>query len=217
MRIHRVVLAALAVMAISAVPVQANILISVDKSAQRMTVSVDGSVRYVWPVSTGRGGYATPSGNFRTFRMEEDHFSKEWDDAPMPHSIFFTMEGHAIHGSYDVKRLGTAASHGCVRLAPDNAAILYALVKKEGLPNTKVVLTGNAPAAAPLVARRKPGRQQEDADAAAYRPAYGQRYAPHADQSPYGQPTWGRPGYQQSDGAPVYEQPRPRGWFPFFN
>ena len=216
MRIPCLVFAAVIAGAATTAPAFANILVSVDKSAQRMTVSVDGSLRYVWPVSTGRGGYATPSGSFRTFRMEEDHFSKEWDDAPMPHSIFFTMEGHAIHGSYDVKRLGTAVSHGCVRLAPANAAILYALVKEHGLPNTKVVLTGTAPAAAPAVARRKPNqaRPQEDTEAAAYRPAYGRPSAPAADQ--YG-PVWGRPGSDQGDSSPTYEQPRPRGWFPFFN
>lgn len=151
--------------------------------------------------------------------MEADHFSKEWDDAPMPHSIFFTQEGHAIHGSYDVKRLGTAASHGCVRLAPANAAILFALVKEEGLSNTKVVLTGNAPAAAPVVARRKPNRArpQEDAEEAAYAPASGGRYAPSPNPSPYGQPVWGQQPYGQGYGPPSYEQPRPRGLFPFFN
>src|SRR5262247_4695283 len=129
----------------------AEVLITIDKSAQQMSVSVDGVRRYAWPVSTGRSGYATPSGTYTPFRMEEDHFSKEWDDAPMPHSIFFTPKGHAIHGSYETKHLGTAVSHGCVRLSPKNAETLYALVKEEGLANTRVVLTGQAP---PLIARR---------------------------------------------------------------
>src|SRR5215831_1103734 len=100
---------------------KANVLITVDKSLQQMTVSVNGARRYTWPVSTGRAGYATPSGSYAPFRMEVDHFSKEWDDAPMPNSIFFTPKGHAIHGSFDTKHLGSAASHGCVRLAPKNA------------------------------------------------------------------------------------------------
>jgi len=121
----------------------AALLISVDKSAQTLTVARDGQTIHKWPVSTGKPGYATPSGNFTTFRMEADHYSKEWDDAPMPHSVFFTKQGHAIHGSYDVKRLGSPASHGCVRLAPANALKLFALVKEEGLPNTQVVLTGS--------------------------------------------------------------------------
>jgi hypothetical protein len=108
-----------------------------------MTVVRDGAAVYNWPVSTGRTGYATPSGSYNAFRMEADHYSKEWDDAPMPHSIFFTKIGHAIHGSYDTKKLGMPASHGCVRISPAHAATLFALVKQDGLVKTKVVLTGS--------------------------------------------------------------------------
>ena len=64
-----------------------------------MTVTVDGEPLYIWPVSTGVAGYDTPAGEFKPFRMERDHFSREWDDAPMPYSIFFTKQGHAIHGT----------------------------------------------------------------------------------------------------------------------
>lgn len=124
-------------------PAFAGLLIKVDKSTQTLTVIRDGRTLNVWPVSTGKTNHATPSGSFTAFRMEADHFSKEWDDAPMPHSIFFTRQGHAIHGSFDVKRLGSPASHGCVRLAPANAAALFDLVRAEGLPNTQVLLTGS--------------------------------------------------------------------------
>jgi hypothetical protein len=123
---------------------QANVAITVDKNNQMMTVAVDGVERYRWPVSTGIPSRETPSGNFRTFRMEEDHYSKEFDDAPMPHSIFFTKIGHAIHGTDSVNRLGTPASHGCVRLSRDNATTLYALVEQQGVLNTTVTLTGSA-------------------------------------------------------------------------
>jgi hypothetical protein len=75
--------------------------------------------------------------------MEADHFSKEWDDAPMPHSIFFSPKGHAIHGYLNTRRIGSPASHGCVRLEPANAARLYALVEQHGLPNTTVVVAGD--------------------------------------------------------------------------
>src|SRR5467141_3964314 len=132
---------------------QAKIAITVDKNAQMMTVAVDGVERYQWPVSTGIPSYETPNGSFRTFRMEQDHFSKEFDDAPMPHSIFFTKIGHAIHGTDFEGRLGTPASHGCVRLSRAHAATLYALVQEQGLPNTKVVITGTTPGSAPAVAR----------------------------------------------------------------
>jgi L,D-transpeptidase catalytic domain len=123
---------------------QAKIAITIDKNAQLMTVAVDGVERYQWPVSTGIPSRETPNGSFRTFRMEEDHFSKEFDDAPMPHSIFFTKIGHAIHGTDSESRLGTPASHGCVRLSKANAATLYAMVEKDGVLNTTVTLTGSS-------------------------------------------------------------------------
>jgi L,D-transpeptidase catalytic domain len=135
---------------------QAKIAITVDKNAQQMTVAVDGVVRYQWPVSTGNPSHETPNGTFQTFRMEADHFSKEFDDAPMPHSIFFTKVGHAIHGTESESRLGTPVSHGCVRLSRDNAATLYALVQKDGVLNTSVTLTGSAQ----IALARNPGTRQ---------------------------------------------------------
>jgi hypothetical protein len=142
MRSFPVALAGLMLFATGAA--QANVSITVDKNAQQMTVAVDGVERYHWPVSTGIPSYETPNGSFRTFRMEEDHFSKEFDDAPMPHSIFFTKIGHAIHGTDSVSRLGSPASHGCVRLSRAHAATLYDLVQREGVLKTTVTLTGSS-------------------------------------------------------------------------
>ncbi len=87
---------------------EAKIAIVVDKDAQTMAVTVDGIERYRWPVSTGNPSHETPNGSFRTFRMEEDHYSKEFDDAPMPHATFSTKSGHAIHGTDFVEDLGSA-------------------------------------------------------------------------------------------------------------
>ncbi len=126
-------------------PAASSILITIDKSTQKMTVSVDGSDRYTWPVSTGRPMYATPSGTYSPSSMNEVWYSKEWDNAPMPHAIFFMKDGHAIHGSYEVKTLGKPVSHGCVRISPQNATVLYGLVKATGLKHTQVVLTGTTP------------------------------------------------------------------------
>ncbi|CAN5401182.1 L,D-transpeptidase [soil metagenome] len=123
---------------------QAAVSILVDKNTQQMTVSVDGATRYTWPVSSGNPSHETPNGSFKTFRMEEDHYSKEFDDAPMPNAIFFTKQGHAIHGTDAVGRLGTPASHGCVRLSRANALKLWDLVKAEGLLSTTVTLTGSS-------------------------------------------------------------------------
>ncbi len=132
----------LAVLSAGADGALADVLIKVDKSTQRMLVTVDGKDRYSWPVSTGLPRYATPNGSYTPFRLEEDHYSKEWDDAPMPHSIFFTSRGHAIHGSDATRRLGSPASHGCIRLSRANAAVLFDLVRDEGLNNTKMVVSG---------------------------------------------------------------------------
>src|SRR5947209_17877813 len=162
MRSSLIAFAGLILLASSAA--QANVQITVDKNNQMMTVAVDGVERYHWPVSTGIPSYETPNGSFRTFRMEEDHFSKEFDDAPMPHSIFFTKIGHAIHGTYSENHLGSPASHGCVRLSRANASKLYALVQEQGVLNTTVTLTGSSqialarnPRTQPAaVARREP-------------------------------------------------------------
>ena len=109
-----------------------------------MTVTVNGHVRYRWRVSTGATKYSTPAGSYTPFRMERMHYSREWDNAGMPHSIFFSSRGHAIHGS-NHPGLGTPASHGCVRLSLGNAATLFALVSARGVSNTKVVVRGPDP------------------------------------------------------------------------
>ena len=133
-----------------------SILIAIDKTTQKMSVFVDGTKKYDWRVSTGRPGYSTPSGTYTATSMNEVWYSKEWDNAPMPHAIFFMTDGHALHGSYEVKSLGKPVSHGCVRIAPKNASILYALVGKKGLKNTQVVLTGVTPGGEFKVASRAP-------------------------------------------------------------
>jgi lipoprotein-anchoring transpeptidase ErfK/SrfK len=170
-------------------PAAQTILINIDKSTQQMMVFVDGVERYQWPVSTGRAGYSTPSGSFTATSMNKIWYSKEWDNAPMPHAIFFMKDGHAIHGSYEVKHLGKPASHGCVRIAPQNAILLYDLVKKNGLGNTQVVLSGEAP-----------GSEGKLASSAKSRARYGQA-APRSF-------TPGNHYYAESDA-----QPQRRGGF----
>jgi lipoprotein-anchoring transpeptidase ErfK/SrfK len=156
----------------------AGLLIQIDKSSQSMTVTVDGEQRYNWPVSTGGNEYDTPSGTFKPFRMEIDHYSDEWDDAPMPYSIFFTQTGNAIHGTYEVRHLGHAVSHGCVRLSLKNAAALWKLVKQQKMANTVVVLTGAIPGEGAMARRSKP--LPLNADDPLYNPRPAQ-YPPHFD------------------------------------
>ena len=134
-----------AAMAVSSwAPARADVVVQIDKSSQRMSVSVDGAPRYNWPVSTGGGGYGTPSGVFQPQSMARMHYSRKYYNSPMPHSIFFTKVGHAIHGTDSESRLGTPASHGCVRLSRANASTLYTLVKEDGVLNTTVTLTGSS-------------------------------------------------------------------------
>jgi lipoprotein-anchoring transpeptidase ErfK/SrfK len=136
---------AVAILLLSLVPARAGIVVTVDKTAQRLTVEVDGISRYQWPVSTARWGYRTPNGSYQPQWLARKWFSRQYDWSPMPYSIFFN-EGYAIHGSYEISRLGRPASHGCIRLHPTNAAVLFALVK-ENMKDTRVVVTGEGPVA----------------------------------------------------------------------
>jgi len=123
---------------------QAGILITVDKSTQQLSIAVDGEPRYIWPVSTARWGYSTPNGSYRPERLARKWYSRKYDWSPMPYSIFFDG-GYAIHGSYEISHLGRPASHGCVRLHPKHAAVLFALVR-ENRDDTRIVVTGDRPA-----------------------------------------------------------------------
>jgi hypothetical protein len=196
----------------------ANIAISIDKSAQQMSVAVDGAQRYTWPVSTGRPGYDTPNGSFKPNRMDADHFSQEWDNAPMPHTIFFDLHGHAIHGFFDVKHLGLAVSHGCVRLSPEHAATLFDLVKTEGMANTSVVVTGRTPGGdnGPVARAHMPENETSySAQPTQLAPQYQEpqpqyqepQPQPYYSQQVYGQPAYGQRYYAQPQ--PYYGQPRP--------
>jgi len=131
----------LAVVMSTAIPAYAaKVVAQVDLSSQRMTVKVNGKTQYKWRVSTGRMGYSTPSGTYRPQRLERSWYSRKYDMAPMPYSIFF-HGGYAIHGTTSTGRLGRRASHGCIRLHPGNAARLFNLVRRYGMGNTRVVIT----------------------------------------------------------------------------
>jgi lipoprotein-anchoring transpeptidase ErfK/SrfK len=129
LRINALFLASLFVAA-SVQSAAARVNVHIDLGSQRMYVnSARGS--YSWPVSTARAGYRTPRGVFSAKALQPMHYSAKYDNAPMPHSIFFNG-GYAIHGTYATRALGRPASHGCVRLSPWNAARLYSMVRQEG-------------------------------------------------------------------------------------
>jgi lipoprotein-anchoring transpeptidase ErfK/SrfK len=116
---------------------QASVAVLIRLSQQTMSVAVDGASLATWPVSTARRGYRTPVGSYRPYSLGRMHYSRLYDDTPMPYSIFF-RGGYAIHGTTEVRNLGRAVSHGCVRLSPDNARILYELVQSHGRQNTTI-------------------------------------------------------------------------------
>ena len=126
---------------IATAPAAARVVVTIDKSTQHMVVSVDGTPRHNFVVSTGRAGYGTPNGTYHPQRLARTWFSKKYYNSPMPHSIFF-HGGYAIHGSYEIHRLGGPASHGCIRLHPANAATLFALVRQLGMGDTVIVVSG---------------------------------------------------------------------------
>lgn len=119
-------------------PGYADVVITIDKSSQRMSVAVNGRPSHSWAVSTGTGG-GPPSGVYRPQRLERHWYSRKFGRAPMPHAIFF-HGGYAIHGTNQVSRLGRRASHGCVRLHPANAATLFAIVRGQGSGGTRIVV-----------------------------------------------------------------------------
>lgn len=119
---------------------EAKVSVRIDISSQTMSVSVNGWPYATWRVSTARSGYWTPRGSYRPFLLKRMHYSRKYDNSPMPHSIFF-KGGYAIHGTGYVRALGRPASHGCIRLAPGNAARLYSLVQQHGKGDTRITIT----------------------------------------------------------------------------
>ncbi len=118
---------------------EAEILVNINKSKQRMAVVVDGAERHVWTVSTGTEG-GPPTGTYRPQRLERQWYSRKYNWSPMPHSIFF-RDGYAIHGTIYLSRLGRRASHGCVRLHPKHAAVLFDLVRSRGIGSTTIIVS----------------------------------------------------------------------------
>jgi hypothetical protein len=176
-------------------PVRAEIVVAINKSKQQMTVLVDGEERHVWKVSTGLGG-GPPSGSYRPERLERKWFSRKYGWSPMPHSIFF-HKGYAIHGTIYLSRLGKRASHGCVRLHPSNAAVLFELVRARGMSSATILVSNSDYAA-------QPGPQLE-ADVAA--PALNGSKLPAVPSSDTAAGITGTvPTPVASDAAPAFEE-----------
>lgn len=113
--------------------------VRVSISRQVMEVFHEGRKLYEWPVSTAKQGKITPSGTWQPEFLSRNHRSRRYNNAPMPFAIFYDGN-YAIHGTDQIKRLGKPASHGCVRLHPDNARILFRMVRAEGMENARITI-----------------------------------------------------------------------------
>ncbi len=109
----------------------------IDLSDQKMRIYQNGRLRHSWKISTARRGYRTPTGSYKPTRMHKMWYSRKYHMSPMPHSIFF-KGGYAVHGTNEIKNLGRPASHGCVRLHPDNARTLFRMVERVGRANAAI-------------------------------------------------------------------------------
>ena len=137
---RRLIAIAAAGLALWALPAQGAALVArVDVAAQKMIVTHHGKVLHEWPVSTARAGYVTPRGEYRPQRIHKMWHSRSYDMAPMPFAVFYDR-GWAVHGTSAVSRLGSPASHGCVRLATPNAETFYSLVRQVGPGNTRIIV-----------------------------------------------------------------------------
>jgi lipoprotein-anchoring transpeptidase ErfK/SrfK len=113
--------------------------VRVSLSRQMMEVFHEGRKLFAWKVSTAKLPKITPTGSWTPEFLSKNHRSRLYNNAPMPWAIFY-HGNYAIHGTDQIKRLGTPASHGCVRLHPDHAKILFRMVRAEGLSNARVTI-----------------------------------------------------------------------------
>lgn len=111
----------------------------IDLSEQLMYLFVNDRLRGKWRVSTARPGYRTPIGIFHPIRLARTWYSRKYDWAPMPYSVFF-LGGYAIHGTTEISKLGRPVSHGCIRLHPRNAKTFFDLVDETPWGNTAIVI-----------------------------------------------------------------------------
>ena len=73
-------------------------------------------------VSTGSMGHATPGGVFSILEKKQEHYSKTYNNAPMPNMQRLTWSGIALHAG---KLPGYPASHGCIRLPHAFSSLLF--------------------------------------------------------------------------------------------
>jgi len=104
---------------------------------QTVRVHPEGRLLHAWAVSTATAGKITPTAVHRPEGLSRHHKSRPCDNAPLSFAICRDGD-HAIHGTARIGHLGKPASHGCVRLDPHDAEILFAMVKVAGMDGLRV-------------------------------------------------------------------------------
>ena len=126
---------------------------AINKSNQKMYLYIEGELIDSFKVSTGIKKYETPELDLRPsgplfikYRSKKFPGGNYQGLGNMPYAVFL-RGGYAIHGTTqgNLKKLGTRASHGCIRLHPNNAIIFYELVKKVGLGQTWLTIRDSLP------------------------------------------------------------------------
>jgi lipoprotein-anchoring transpeptidase ErfK/SrfK len=165
-------------------PPEPTLFADIDLGTQTMTVRDANGELGRWPISSARGGYKTPTGTFTPHYMARMHYSKQYDWAPMPYSVFIS-EGVATHGTNAIGNLGRPASHGCVRLHPKNAKAFFYLVQKHGMQLTQVKVHGKPPYSPVVAERRRPRYAQPSYQQFGFF-GYSQAYQPKRAKKRYG-------------------------------
>jgi hypothetical protein len=120
----------------------------VDKETQTLSLYIDGQLSQEWKVSSGIPSRETPDFDKRpNGRIYDAYTSKKFPGGDfdglgnMPYAVFI-QGGYAIHGTGrgSWKKLGKRASHGCIRLHPDNAKLFNSLVRQYGVANTWITV-----------------------------------------------------------------------------
>ena len=98
------------------------LLLVVNLESQRLIAFRNGVPIGASSVSSGKTGYETPTGVFTILQKAKEHYSKTYDNAPMPNMQRLTWKGIALHAG---KLPGFPASHGCIRLPSKFSSLLF--------------------------------------------------------------------------------------------
>lgn len=110
-----------------------EVWVDINLSWQYMTVYQGSNILMEVTISSGKDGWETPTGTYYVQSMLAldtmvgDVAGENWYVPDVPHVLYFTGGGHAIHGTYWHSSFGTRLSHGCINMPLDSAAYLFSI------------------------------------------------------------------------------------------